>query len=386
MQEKDELIFSTLFRDAYTKCFGHPMTVPLSETESKLFATRLLDVTGLGIGWRSLKNYSIAILSSELEKKENPSVATLDTLARFVLSAPYTNEIARKNNEGHHPYWYQYRAAPALRIAPVKNKKYVFRPLYAAGLVALLLTAYFMGTRHYRQRPFIDSFSDLRDNGLQQRGWQLLHKNGEYWAKRGINPKMLTLFTLQGDNWPDSAITPEIDNLLYKEINSACYTAELQMENFIPIEEWQQAGLLLMEDTIPGTSSVRISLAFNDLFGGYKRPKEILVQAIALTSQMNKPEEFAHHVVVYPDSSIANKLLLNNLKHTAIRIIAHEKHYRFLFSGSDRNNGPFKEIVTKTLDFTPRYIGIFALKGNKQDASIIPVVFRHFSIIPESCQ
>src|SRR5258708_9046575 len=109
MNDLDLIVFTRLFRDAYAKCFGDSVKTPLSETESKMFCNQVLDQTGLSIGWKSVKNYSFFIVDNGAAKPENPSIATLDTLARYVLGAPYTSEIKRKNNEGHYPYWFLYK-------------------------------------------------------------------------------------------------------------------------------------------------------------------------------------------------------------------------------------------------------------------------------------
>ena len=58
MNDLDSKAFSSLFKEAYKKCFGYPLKESLSETESKLFSNRLFDQTGLVVGWKSLKNYS----------------------------------------------------------------------------------------------------------------------------------------------------------------------------------------------------------------------------------------------------------------------------------------------------------------------------------------
>jgi hypothetical protein len=108
MNQSNDAIFIALFKDAAEKCFGYRLTSPLSETDSKLFSNKIFEQTGLVIGIKSIKNYSLYIF--ENGKKENPSVATLDTFARFVLNAPITNEVNRKNNESHYPYWFQYRS------------------------------------------------------------------------------------------------------------------------------------------------------------------------------------------------------------------------------------------------------------------------------------
>src|ERR1700712_5659708 len=106
MNNPEFLIFTVLFKEVYQKCFGNAIESPLTETESKLLCNNILDKTGLSVGWKSVKNYSIFINNTAAGKQENPSVATMDTLARYVLNAPYTSELQRKNDESHYPYWF----------------------------------------------------------------------------------------------------------------------------------------------------------------------------------------------------------------------------------------------------------------------------------------
>ena len=103
MNDRDASAFVALFKDAYQKCFGIQVNNPLSETESKHLAGKIFDVTGLVIGPKSSKNYSFYVLNGVERKEENPSVATLDTISRYVLNAPFTNETERKNKESHYP-------------------------------------------------------------------------------------------------------------------------------------------------------------------------------------------------------------------------------------------------------------------------------------------
>lgn len=105
----NEIVFISLFKEACEKCFGNPLTQPLTETDSKILANTIFEKTGLVIGPKSIKNYSLYILSPDNYRKENPSDATLDTLARYVLDAPHTDEVYRKKNESHFPYWFRYR-------------------------------------------------------------------------------------------------------------------------------------------------------------------------------------------------------------------------------------------------------------------------------------
>src|SRR5258708_10889553 len=150
MNDLDDLAFINLFKDACTKCFGHPLKTPLSESESKLFCNEILDKTGLVIGWKSVKNYSAYILNDSPGKQENPSMATLDTLSRYVLNAPYTDEIKRKNNESHYPYWFNYKnkfVRSSQKTVPEKKpqKKYMFI-VASVIVIILLITVYIFQT------------------------------------------------------------------------------------------------------------------------------------------------------------------------------------------------------------------------------------------------
>lgn len=58
MNDLDASAFASLFKEAYSKCFGHPMKNAISETEGKVFSGKLFDQTGLVVGAKSIKNYS----------------------------------------------------------------------------------------------------------------------------------------------------------------------------------------------------------------------------------------------------------------------------------------------------------------------------------------
>ncbi|OOQ62042.1 hypothetical protein [Mucilaginibacter pedocola] len=383
MENADLQVFCLLYREAYSRCFGGPLTQPLTETEGKLFQQQLLDHTGLTVGWRSLKNYSIFILNDN--GQENPSVASMDTLARYVLKAPYTNEIQRKDTESHHPYWFLYRerhlAAPVLPEEPKKGKSLVW-----AFLVALLLLV--AGYSSFKWRNYISVHEDFKDVSEQVllREWQVLNKQEQYWARRNDVPGLLTMFTLNGDNWPDSSSAlPKISNLLVRNLPAGCFMAELYMEDFIPMAEWQQAGILLLEDTTLTSKAIRVSLAYNDFFGGYKRPKEILVQGIT-TSGSNKPEEFVHNTVLTLDSLANKDIIAQNMKRTALRIEKQGSHFRLLYAGGAGANAAYKEIGVKELNIEPRFIALFALKGNIDSTPVVPVKMKKFKLESIECE
>ncbi|MES2111590.1 MAG: hypothetical protein V4577_22725 [Bacteroidota bacterium] len=387
MSDSDFIIFAGLFKEVYQKCFGHAITAPLAETESKLLCNNILDETGLSIGWKSVKNYSIFIADAAAGKKENPSVATLDTLARYVLQAPYTNEIKRKDEEGHHPYWFEYRGKYA-NTQPGKGNRRGARTVIFGFIILFLPLAtiiFFKVIMQPAGQSFTDDFAHTDDTALQNNGWFVKAKDVEWWNKRNALTNGLTLYTLKGDSWPDTVSKPAIRNLLLREIPAECFTAEVHLENFIPQAEWQQAGVLLMEDTTFTGKSIRLSLAYNDYFGGMKRPKEILIQAISsLGNGFGKPEEIAHKVLFYPDSIANHDVLVQNFQNSALRIEKHGRKFRFLYAGGVKKNGAFKEIASQEANIKPKYIGLFAIRGFT-DSPSIPVKFKFFKLTGESC-
>lgn len=388
MNNSDFFIFTALFKEAYQKCFGNAMEGPLTEAESKLLCNHILDKTGLSVGWKSVKNYSIFINDTAAGKQENPSVATMDTLARYVLNAPYTSELQRKNDESHYPYWFLYKGklkkpAGAKRWEASLNSLYVFLGVI---LLLALFAAIYKITVGAKSVNFTDHFTNLNEQSMLGNGWFVKAKEATYWNRRHEKAGDLTLFTLSGDSWPDSSSKPGIKNLLVRPVVSDCFTAEVHLEKFIPQEEWQQAGILLMEDTTFTGKSIRLSLAYNDFFGGMKRPKEILIQAITLLGNgFGKPEEIAHKVIFNPDSTGNNGVLLQNLQNTALRIEKYGSKFRFLYAAGIKKNGAFKEVVTQEIDIKPKYIGLFAIKGFTS-SSIVPVRFKYFRLTGEECR
>jgi len=388
MNKTDSLAFAKLFKEAYHKCFAHELQAPLTETESKLFCNQVLEITGLSIGWKSVKNYSFFVLDNTSAKAENPSAATLDTLARYVLGAPYTTEIQRKDNEDHYPWWFLYREK-MVRSAPknehVKTRVYV---LIAMGITAVCIALIFwVRIRNGKADQFSDDFGQLAGSTLAQKGWFVKDPDSVYWVRRSESKGQLTLFTLSGDNWPDPPKKQRIKNLLLRAIPYDCFTAEVHLSDFVPRQEWQQAGILLLEDTTLTGKSMRLSIAFNDNFGGFKKGREVLIQAVSwLGNGFGRPEEISHRPILSLDTAENAPQVIGNLHNTGLRIEKTGNKFRFLFSGGASENGAFREVANQELDIHPRYIGIFAIKGFKDTSAIAPVHFTFFRIAGSDCR
>jgi len=384
MNELDAAAFTTLFKEAFQKCFGHPMSAPLTETESKLFSGKIFDQTGLVIGPKSIKNYSSFVLSNA--RDENPSTATLDTLARYILNAPYTNEVQRKDKESHYPYWFQYKKQFHGSVKKPLRKKPSPAFLFISIIPVIIIVAALYFIRHNSEpKEFTDDFTSITEDSLSEHGWFVEAKDDEYWENRDEQPDHLTLFTLKGDNWPDSLHQPGIKNLLLRKTDADCFVTEIQLSEFIPLQNWQQAGLLLLEDTSFAGKGLRLSFSYNDFSGGFPQSKEIIIQAIVSNGKnSDKPEEIAHQLLFKVDST-NEELVKRNLRHSALRIEKQGSTFRLLFANGSMANSAFKEVTTRNIDLNPRFIGLFAFKGFFDSTEVMSAAFDRFSYKPEPC-
>ena len=221
-------------------------------------------------------------------------------------------------------------------------------------LALLLVTA---RQRDSRSSRFADDFDDVSAAALAERGWSVHSIDSAHWAQRGAKPGHLTLFTLEGDNWPQPGRTPVIRNLLVRPLSTECFVVDLRLTSFFPRQNWQQAGILLLEDTTFAGRSVRMSLGFNDFSGGFPATKEVIVQAItSLGQQSSKPEEFVHHRLFVVDSA-TERLVRDNLECSALRIEKRGTHLRLLSSAGPMKNAPFKEVGRAGLRLSTRVCG-----------------------------
>ncbi|PWT78179.1 MAG: hypothetical protein C5B59_02270 [Bacteroidetes bacterium] len=381
MNKADAVAFISLFKDAVQKCFGHIPPLPMSEAESKLMANQVFEKTGLVIGAKSLKNYSGWVMDLSKGKEENPSVSTMDTLARYALDAPATDEIQRKNKESHFPYWYQYKEQ-FYKKKEVAIKSTVPIPLLLlAGI--LVIVVFFIGhhpVNPMAAKPFVEDFHSLSPDSLNEHDWFVKGEDTLYWNQRASKANHLALFTLKGDNWPDSTGKAlSIKNLLVRKIEDECFTTEVHLSGFVPAQNWQQAGILLLEDTNFKGKALRLSIAYNDFFGGFSVPKEIIVQAITSSGEgSNKPEEVAHKILFNPAAG-NEELIKGNMQKSGLRIEKKQNRIRLLYSSSPMENFAFKEAVNFEFDFHPKYIALFALKGPVDQAEVMPAYFSYFS-------
>jgi len=392
MTHNQDIAFINLFREACRKCFGTPVTTPLTEADAKQMSNVILKSTGLLIGVKSIRNYSLYVLNEG--KRENPSVATLDTLARYVLQAPATDDIQRRVHEAHHPYWFRYKgdflvnnSEPAVRPKKPGVAKVIgiTTVTFVVFLLLILLINYCLSIRN--SFIFTERFNSTREDTLEQHGWILQNPDLRWWDKRSAITGHLSLYTLPGDNWPTNDQHTQIKNALIRKLPDGCFSAEIQISGFLPAHNWQQAGIILSEDTTSNARAVRISIGYNDFFGGYSQPAEIIIQGMTSTESAShsKPEEFAH-IPLFRLTPGQEQIAADNLTSCALKIEQKGNHFRFLYATGTMAGFAFKEAVSRTFNITPRYLTLFAIQGSTTaPAPIIPVHFNAFMLTSIPC-
>jgi len=403
--------FRRLFADAYRRCFSAELASTLTESESHRLSVDIAETTGLEIGWKSLKNYS-SFLFGRASRAENPSVPTLDTLARYVAGAPPTDEEQRRARERDYSYWFRYRdqlrrlesiqtvrppgdstpetpadAAVSVDGRPASARRPVaFAAATLVTLAAVLLAALLTVRGHGRRSTlFADEFDDVSAAALASRGWFVRDVEPVHWGERGVTPGHLTLFTLAGDDWPQPGRKPGIPSLLLRHVSSACFDVDVRFTSFVPRQNWQQAGILLLEDTSFVGRSVRATIGYNDFSGGFPSTREILVQAITSRGRgSDQPEEIVHDRLFVLDSA-TDSLVGRNLASSSLRIEKREGRLRFLHSVGSMKNAAFKEDGSTEFDVRPAYVAVVAMKGFVDGSSEMPVLLDAFTLAEMPC-
>lgn len=390
MKDLNESVFISLFKEACQKCFGFPLVSSLSEADSKLFSNTIFEHTGLVIGAKSIKNYSIFISNAKESGKGNPSVATLDTLARYVLDAPHTDEVQRKEKESHYPYWFQYRSRFSGPVPNRSARKVNWKNIFLIFIIAITIAIGFYSIKTILQKDkneyFTDDFNSVAQDSLLNKGWILKSTDNPWWDKRNDKPGHLSLYTLRGDNWNLGDNHARISNILMRKMNSECFIAEIHLSNFIPRQNWQQAGILLCEDSTFTGKMIRLSISYNDYFGGYDKPAEIIIQAVSSSESggQSKPEEIVHLPLFTIESGI-NSLTKSNLSKSALKIEKKGNHFRFLYSAGPIESFAFKEASSGDYNIQPKYVAIFSMQGWADNEDYIPACFDSFSLANIQC-
>jgi hypothetical protein len=256
-------------------------------------------------------------------------------------------------------------------------------------IVLLIVIGYFLVKSIIQKNNyelFTDNFNSVSADSLRSRGWITKSTDTLWWNRRNEKQGYLALFTLTGDNWASSRNPASIKNLVMRKINSGCFMVETHMTNFIPASNWQQAGILLSEDSTFSCKMIRLSISYNDYFGGFSKPPEIIIQALSSSESglQSKPEEIGHLLLFSLDPD-KKDLVKSNLAYSALKIEKHGNRFRFLYFIGPIEGFAFREALSGEFDIQPKYVSIFAIQGWADNKDEMPVYFDSFESVGIPC-
>jgi hypothetical protein len=194
-------------------------------------------------------------------------------------------------------------------------------------------------------KPFTENFRSVSEDTLEMRGWSVHMKDTAYWRKHDENSGHLTLFTLKADN---SAYR----NVLIRKIQGDCFVAEVRLSDFVPQQNGQQAGIMLLKDADLSGEALSFSIGYKKLLIG--------------------------------NSAFAN-LAVSDSGKNALRIVKNGKKFSFLYTTTPAESYSFKEVFSQELAIEPKYIALYASEDPSDSAVVMPALFDHFSFIPDKC-
>ena len=256
--------FKLLMQNVYFKA-SYSALKKLSETEANSLAVLIEERTGMTISGKTIINFINAILK-DTPNKINPSLVSLDTLARYCLDIPRGSDQERKK-QNNYIYWYQYceqlrngnyqtyepsiqKEIPNNNIEEEnpflnKNNKRRWIALFIS-LFFLILTLFLMPqkTTNYTQNFDFSTPQQLIDS-LKRDGWIIIDEDSAFLYKQN-RPGALTLYTLAGDYWVKPKEEPIIKNLLLKKINcGSCCEIIIKIDDFRPDCRHQQVAIMI---------------------------------------------------------------------------------------------------------------------------------------------
>jgi hypothetical protein len=372
--------FKSLFTEVYQKCFGEDLTAQLTESAARQLASSIFDKTGLVLGWKSLKNFSVFILNHS-EKEEKPSEASLDTLARYIAGATRTDEVNRKGEKNPFRYWHAYQQNYIRSQFRKKRNQYT---LITLVILMVCIGLFFVFQKEEEsEQTYFEPFDQISAEELNRQGWQIQNLSEHYWSKRDNIPGNLTLFTLSGDNFVSGK---PLKNLLLRQIGSTCFSTDIQLEEFLPTRNWQQAGFIFLEDSTNLQKCLRVTISYNDFFGGYDKEPEIFIQILSQTGAPgSKPVELVHHVI-FTNVKENLKLIEQNTQEISLRVEMKDGWFRVHYGAGAQAVFALQEVLNKQVDFKPKFVGLFATCGENTEDYIMPVRFNSFSINHLECK
>lgn len=200
-------------------------------------------------------------------------------------------------------------------------------------------------------RNWREDFNNTSVDSLRSHGFEWIDFDPQWWSKQ-LRDSTLTLYTLRGDYWYDTPDTPMITNVLLKKIKCRSCKITMKLGGFNPVQDYQQAGIILLDAAKTRNDNIRFTLA---ACSTCKPPRQGLQMVKNVRGDVI--EKLQHVGEITPNSSLGNQSLW-------LRMEYKDGLVRFFYHwGAEYSS--FAEIASMEIDFVPAYVGLVAFRGLK---------------------
>ena len=276
-----------------------------------------------------------------------------------------------------------------------KTQKYLTGVLLVLGFLFLLIFC------NRRPMDFEEDFRIVSEAYLNSRGWRFVDK--DEFLLRMVKPKegALGLSTAAGDIWvkEDSGEQRMIKNMLVREIPDEDFEIVTHISGFYPHQPHQQAGIVLLDDTVKKNTFIRFTITHNHpeekkMFPGYFFRVQI---AISIDGVIEYAGVLGDQI---PERVPGDTIRDRKYENVWLRITRNGKGYQFAFRvfsqtmafryvcRTDMIECSLNERSTvKLKNFQPRFLGLGAYHGFTDEAhgkplnaDTIPAYFESFKL------
>lgn len=263
--------------------------------------------------------------------------------------------------------------APMPDIRRPLSRKWVWLAvLFVVALSALILA----GRKNRLPKYWKEDFGSTHPDSLKRNGWAIEDFDAAAFSKQ-LQPKHLTLYTLRGDYWYTPPDTPVISNLLFKKLSGESGKITFKLVNFNPTQNFQQAGLILLNENRDRSHNIRATFA----------ACETCIPALQ-SIQMVKMENGTAYEKRYPLISWSDEPPAEAPLQELWIQVQYEKGKFRIFYHTGEEFASFGEVGNFDFNFQPRYVGIAAFRGIRNsfrvlnDSAEIPAFFEYVKFEP----
>ena len=341
----------------------------------------------LMLGWISHRDYvlSRAVFTYDFSHPQRILLVVPSYLVYYwILTRLLTMEAAARTLPGFGQAYLSQEEQPS-PVAPDRNIE--FRVswrvlLFFLAAISLAIIGFFSmpSPESVKDVPFKEDFINVSDSALAANGWMLQDPDSAHWKLRDTNPGFLTLYTVKGDNWVGGRAQPYLKNRLTRRCHfGASYKIEFEIRDFFPDQNFQQCGILLMEDSSLSSQLVRVNLGHGrvveDNYGFYN-----LQVLFFEAGEHQRPTE--HPVNFFQSSLDEYDYYIRKFNYVAIRLEVEGGMLRVhTLTGTEPGWSFQKKLSDVPMDFQPRYLAIYASGSQFSNpyADTIPVKFERIS-------